>query len=150
MTRMKNIRGAIATLAAAGTLVGCGGAAAAPSNALAPATSPMQRERAPIANQKCPSEKGVFATPCVAKLSAGTPEVTVTTIGPKGGKFSVHDSECSSRLIATVKGKHGTYKVRAGTHGRGQCVATFVDFSSAGKRLGAAKVIILNNVDEGS
>ncbi|HEY1883108.1 MAG TPA: hypothetical protein VGG51_08710 [Candidatus Cybelea sp.] len=147
---MKDIRGAIASLAVAGTLVGCGGGAAtAPSNALLPA-SQMRPERAPVIDQRCPSEKGVSAKPCVVKLSAGTPEVTVTTAGPKGGKFTFHDSKCTSRLIATIKGKRGSYKVKAGTHGRGQCVATFVDYSAAGKRLGAAKVIILNNVDEGS
>jgi glycerate-2-kinase len=110
----------------------------------------MQPARAPIADGKCPSEKGVSAKPCLVKLSGGTPEVTVKTTGPKGGKFTVHDSECTARLIATIKGKRGTYKVKAGTHGRGQCVATFVDYSSKRKRLGAAKVIILNDVDEGS
>jgi len=148
MTSMRHVRARVATVALVGTLAGCGGVATIPSSALSPAMSQMQLAGAPIADAKCPSFKGVSVKPCAVKLTAGKPEVKVTTKGPKGGAFTLSDTGCVTRLIATIKGKHGTYTVKAGAHGRGQCVATFIDYSSAGKRFGAAKVIIVNNVDK--
>jgi len=145
------VREAVATLALLGTLAGCGGAATLPSmrsSTLVPATSQMGPAAAPVSDAKCPSDKGVSVKPCVIKLTAGKPARTVTTKGPKGGTFTVNDTGCTTRLIATIKGSANTYKVTAGAHGKGQCVATFVDYNSASKRLGAAKLIIVNGVDK--
>jgi hypothetical protein len=113
--------------------------------------SQLQPDGAPVADAKCPTQKEITMKPCVAKLNAAKPAVTVTARGPKGGAFTVNDTGCTTRMIATikvVKGSPDTYKISAGSHGRGQCVATFVDFTSGGKRLGAGKVIIVNNVDK--
>lgn len=150
MTRMNCVRGWIATLAFVGALVGCGRVAMAPStpsNSLLPAASQMQPSGAPVPGVVCPRQKGITAKPCVVRLTAKKATVTVTTGGPKGGKFTVRDTGCTTRLIATVKGKDNTYEVKAGSHGRGQCVVNFVDYGAGSKRLGTAKVIILNNVD---
>jgi hypothetical protein len=130
---------------------GCGGVATAPStpaNALLPTTSQMKPPAGPIAETKCPSEKGVSVKPCAVKLTAAKPAVTVKTKGPKGGTFTVMDPGCTTRMVATITGSENTYKVAAGSLGRGQCVATFVDYNSESKRLGAAKVIIVNDVDK--
>ncbi len=86
--------------------------------------------------------------PCAVTLTAAKREATVTTKGPKGGTFTVIDTGCKTRLIATIKRVGNTYHISAGAHGKGECVATFVDFSHAKKRLGAAKVIIVNEVDK--
>ncbi|HLY02050.1 MAG TPA: hypothetical protein VKR56_06070 [Candidatus Cybelea sp.] len=87
-------------------------------------------------------------SPCAVTLTAGKRAVTVTTKGPKGGHFTVRDTGCTSRLIATIKRLHSSYDIIAGAHGRGQCVASFIDYGSSKKRLGAAKVIIVNDVDK--
>jgi hypothetical protein len=140
-TGTRYIRGPIATLTLAGTIAGC-------STSLPSATSQMQPAGAPVSDAKCPSEKGVSVKPCAVKLTAGKPARTVTTKGHKGGTFTVSDTGCTTRLIATIKGSANTYKVTAGAHGKGQCVATFIDYNSANKRLGAAKLIIVNDVDK--
>ncbi len=147
MTGVKHIYARLVTLVVVGTLVGCGGVATAPSNALLPAISKVQWVGAPIASTKCPSDKGVSVKPCAVKLTAGEPDVKVTTNGPKGGAFTINDTGCATRLVATIKGKRDIYTVKAGANDRGQCVATFIDYTSTGKRLGAAKLIIVNKVD---
>jgi hypothetical protein len=150
MTGVKHARGSIATLAFVATLAGCGGAASAPftaSNALASAGSQMQLG-ALVSDTKCPSDKGVSVNPCAVTLTAAKRAVTATTKGPKGGTFTVDDKGCQARLIATIKRLGHTYHIGAGAHGKGQCVATFVDYSPAKKRLGAAKLIIVNDVDK--
>jgi hypothetical protein len=108
----------------------------------------MQPAGTAVSHAKCPSDKGVSVKPCAVKLTAGKPARTVTTKGPKGGTFTLNDTGCTTRLIATIKGSANTYKVTAGAHGKGQCVATFIDYNSGSKRLGAAKLIIVNGVDK--
>ena len=148
MTSMRHVRARVATVALVGTLAGCGGVATIPSSALSPAMSQMQLAGAPIADEKCPIDKGVSLKPCAVKLMAARPDVVVTTKGPAGGKFTVSDTGCETRMIATIKGSANAYKITAGTHGKGECVATFIDYDSAHKRLGAAKEIIVNGVDK--
>ncbi len=154
MTFMINLRGALATLAVAGTLAGCGGAATpslTPSNVLLSSSRNLQPAGL-IADKRrrCPSEKGVSVKPCAIKLTVAKPSKKVTTKGPDGGTFTVSDAGCTSRQIATIAGSGNRYTITAGSHGKGQCVATFIDYNSSGKRLGAAKVIVVNKVDEGS
>ncbi len=148
-----NLRATLVTLAVAGALAGCGGAATTPltpSNALLQTTS--QKQAAGVIDDKrrrCASEKGVSVKPCSVSLTVAKPSKTVKTKGPDGGTFTVNDAGCTSRLIATVAGSGNVYTITAGSHGKGQCVATFIDYDTSGKRLGAAKVIIVNKVDEG-
>jgi hypothetical protein len=80
--------------------------------------------------------------PCSIELSAKKPSASVTTKGPQGGTFTVKDPGCETRGIATISGSGNTYTVTIGTKG-GLCVATFVDDNQAGKRIGAAKLIIV-------
>jgi hypothetical protein len=147
MTGVKLMRGPIAMLAFAGTLAGCGGVATTPSNALLPVTQ-MRPAGAPVGDFGCPSDKGVSVKPCAVRLTAAKTEVTVTTKGPVGGTFTISAMGCKTRMIAKVKASAGAYKISAGTRGKGQCVATFIDYDSAKKRLGAAKVIIVNSVEK--
>jgi hypothetical protein len=136
MTGIKRFVQPIVILAAAGALAGCA-AASLPS-----ATSQVQPAGVPIAD-KCTSDNGISVKPCAVQLTAKKTSTTVTTKGPKGGTFSVKDPACTTRGVATVSGSGDTYTISAGTK-HGQCIATFVDYDSGGKRLGAAKLIIVN------
>jgi hypothetical protein len=142
MTGIKRLLVPIAILLVAGTLTACGSSVSIPS-----ATTPLQASDDLTAAKKgsCPPDKGVSVKPCAVELTAKKSTVTVTTKGPSGGTFTVKDTGCATRLVATVSGSGDSYSISAGTK-QGECVVTFVDYSSGNKRLGAAKVIVINSI----
>jgi hypothetical protein len=139
MTGVERFLLPISILVVAGALVGCG-------TSLPSATSQAQPAGAPIAD-KCLSDKGVSVKPCSVELTAKKPSASVTAKGPKGGAFSVNDPGCTTRGVATVSGSGNAYTISAGTK-QGQCIATFVDYGQGSKRIGAAKLIILNHQEK--
>jgi hypothetical protein len=132
-----------AALAVAGMLAGCAGSASAPqtsSNALPFVASQMQPAGAPMI---CKIDHGVSVKPCSIHLSAANPTQTVTTKGPKGGKFSFNDTKCKQQGIATISGSRNSYLAVWGNKS-GSCTAVFTDKNSSGKTIGTANLSITN------
>jgi hypothetical protein len=92
---------------------------------------------------KCKIDNGVSVKPCSIHLSASKPTQTVTTKGPKGGKFSYNDTKCKQQGIATISGSGDSYLVIWGNKS-GSCTAVFTDKDSSGKTIGTAKLSITN------
>jgi len=133
----------LAALAVAGMLAGCAGGASAPqtsSNALPFVASQMQPTDAPMT---CKIDNGVSVKPCSIHLSASNPTQTVTTKGPKGGKFSYNDTKCKQQGIATISGSGNSYLAIWGNKS-GSCIAVFTDKDSSGRTIGTAKLSITN------
>ncbi len=133
----------LAALAVTAMLAGCAGGTSAPqmsSNAL-PFTTHMP-SGVSILPAKCKSDNGVSVSPCSISLSLSNPEETVTTKGPKGGKFSFNDATCSKDGIATISGSGNRYSAVWGSKS-GSCTAVFTD-KSTGKKIGTAKLSISN------
>jgi hypothetical protein len=132
-----------AALVVAGMLAGCAGGASAPqtsSNGLPFVASQMLATGAPMV---CTINHGVSIKPCSIHLSLSHPTQKVTTMGPKGGKFSFNDTKCKQMGIATISGSGNTYTAVWGNKS-GSCIAVFTDKNSSNKIIGTAKLSITN------
>jgi len=89
----------------------------------------------------CKSDHGVRVVPCDVDLTENQPNVKVTTKGPKGGTFTLNDTQCTSKDIAEIDGGNDHYVVSAGSI-PGICTATFTDKEHSGKIIGIAKLKI--------
>jgi hypothetical protein len=135
----------LAALAVAGILAGCAGGYSTPqtpSNALPFTASQMRMAGAPI-DFACKVDNGVSVKPCSIHLSGSNPEQTVTTKGPKGGKFTFNDKTCMSKGIATISGSGNSFSAVWGNTS-GSCIAVFTDKTKTGKTIGTAKLSITN------
>jgi hypothetical protein len=136
-----------AAIAVAGVLAGCaGGSSVPPAGSSAVPQGVSQTQRTDISTAaKCKSDHGVSVKPCTVTLTTSKPVVTVTTKGPTGGTFTVKDTKCSAKGIATVEGTGNTYTVTAGLT-KGKCKAVFTDKDTKGKKIGKATLDITNQV----
>ena len=144
MNSITSVR-SLAALAVAGMLAGCAGGTSAPqtsSNALPFTASQMRVAGAPI-DFACKVDNGVSVKPCSIHLSGSNPQQTVTTKGPKGGKFTFNDKTCSQKGIATISGSGNTYSAFWGNKS-GSCVTVFTDKTKTGKTIGTAALTITN------
>lgn len=136
----------VAAIGLAGILAGCAGGAYAPqtsSNPLPFGASHMQPAGVPIDFAACKIDHGVSVKPCSIHLSGSNPVETVTTKGPKGGKFRFNDTKCKQKGIATISGSGNTYQAVWGNKS-GSCTTVFTDKTKSGKKIGTAALSITN------
>jgi hypothetical protein len=148
MNAAKSSLRSLAALAVAGMLAGCAGGASAPptsSNALPVMASHAQPAGVSIdvIPARCKSDNGVSVTPCSIHLSGSNPVESVTTKGPKGGKFTFNDKVCAKDGIATLSGSGNKYQAVWGNK-TGSCTTVFTDKRKTGKTIGTAKLSITN------
>jgi len=117
---------------------GCTPGLMSPSHLPAPQLRPAADWLDPTA---CKSDHGVSVVPCHVDLTENQPNAKVTTKGPKGGTFTLDDTECTSKGIAEIEGGNDHYVVTAGSV-PGLCTATFTDKTHSGKIIGIAKLKI--------
>jgi hypothetical protein len=137
-------RYAVGSGLAAAILAGCAGAGYPPqqaSNGLL--TSHFQPLGDRFDAEKCKSDHGVSVKPCSVQLDPDHKKAVVTTKGPKGGKFTYKDKQCTSWEIAEVEGSGNAYVVTAGTF-QGKCFVTFTEKKGARNAIGTATLSVVN------